>query len=309
MVVGKQRTTSSGPGPDQEAQIKAQVREFYDSIGWKQVGDGIFQNARYEDLRPVSQEYIERCHARVSRHLPQTGDYLLDAGSGPIQYPAYLAYSSGFKKRVCLDISHRALVEARERIGEHGMFVVGDAARLPFRADAFDALVSMHTVHHLPPEEQVRAFHDFLRVLKIGAPAVVVNSWGPHSLLMRLATPAIKFNVRAIRLYRKLTGQKVREKKGSAARAVPTGTHIYRYGYKWFRTHLSDLPGLEVGVWRSVSTTFLRACIHRRLGGRLWLRLIYWVEETFPHWMGKSGQYALIRFEKTGQSWEKGSDA
>lgn len=302
MVVGDQSTAPSGPRLDQDAQIKAQVREFYDSIGWKQVGDGIFQNARYEDLRPVSQEYIERCHARVSRYLPDEGDYLLDAGSGPIQYPAYLAYSEGFEKRVCLDISHRALVEARERIGNHGMFVVGDAARLPFRLDAFDALVSMHTVHHLPPEEQVRAFHDFLRVIKPGAPAVVVNSWGPHSLLMKLASPVIQLNFGLIRLYRKLTGRAVGERKAAVTGAAPTGTHIYRYGHRWLQSHLSDLPGLDVRAWRSVSTSFLRACIHRRLGGRLWLRLIFWLEETFPHWMGKHGQYALIRFEKPGQS-------
>src|SRR6185436_10735106 len=69
---------------------KQQVREFYDQIGWSQVEDGLYQNARYEDLRPVSREYIHKCHMRVIRHLASKGDILLDAGSGPVQWPEYL---------------------------------------------------------------------------------------------------------------------------------------------------------------------------------------------------------------------------
>ena len=71
------------------ADIKQEVRQFYDQVGWSRVGDDLYQNARYEDLRPVAREYIHRCHLRVSRHLdghttsPQlSGRFLLDAGSG-----------------------------------------------------------------------------------------------------------------------------------------------------------------------------------------------------------------------------------
>ncbi|MEJ2013580.1 MAG: hypothetical protein P8X64_15315, partial [Anaerolineales bacterium] len=70
-----------------DADVKQSVKEFYDSVGWRGIGEGLYQNARYEDLRPVSREYIHRCHLRVSRHLPESGRFLLDAGSGPIQYP------------------------------------------------------------------------------------------------------------------------------------------------------------------------------------------------------------------------------
>ena len=34
-------------------EIKRQVRDFYDSVGWKEIAEGLYQNARYEDLRPV----------------------------------------------------------------------------------------------------------------------------------------------------------------------------------------------------------------------------------------------------------------
>ncbi len=147
-----------------DADTKTQVREFYDSVGWKKIGEGLYQNAKYEDLRPVSQEYIHRCHMRVTRHLPNRGDLFLDAGSGPIQYPEYLEYSKGFRRRVCLDISILALKEGRERIGDHGLFVVGDIANLPFVSESFDGVLSMHAIHHLEENEHLKAFSELSRV-------------------------------------------------------------------------------------------------------------------------------------------------
>src|SRR5512142_1587244 len=103
---------------------KQQVRDFYDHIGWAQQADGLYQNARYEDLRPVSREYIHKCHLRVCRHLAQRGRFLLDAGSGPVQWPDYLVYSRNYAYRVCADISITALREARSKLKEHGLYVV-----------------------------------------------------------------------------------------------------------------------------------------------------------------------------------------
>ena len=141
---------------------KQQVREFYDQIGWSQAGDGLYQNARYEDLRPVSREYIHKCHLRVNRHLAPSGDYLLDAGSGPVQWPEYLTYSENYRYRLCVDISITALKEASQKLGERGLYVVADIANLPFKADAFDGEVSMHAIHHLPLSEHKSAFLELL---------------------------------------------------------------------------------------------------------------------------------------------------
>ena len=57
-----------------------QVRQFYDKVGWQVVDDGNYQNARYEDLRSVSREYIHKCHLRVNRHLLTQGSLLLECG-------------------------------------------------------------------------------------------------------------------------------------------------------------------------------------------------------------------------------------
>jgi ubiquinone/menaquinone biosynthesis C-methylase UbiE len=283
------------PGPAAEAEVKAQVRRFYDSVGWHQIGKGLYQNARYEDLRPVAQEYIRRCHQRVARHLPANGRLILDAGSGPIQYPEYLEYSRGFDRRVCLDISRLALVEARRRIGEHGMYVVGDVANLPFRAAGFDALVSLHTVHHLPAAEHRLAFDEFHRVLAVGARAVVVYSWGSRSAFDRLTRGPIRLIFRLMRAARKLRAENAQQTHPPA----PTGTFTYKHDFAWIRRNLAHLPGLQVRVWRSVSTSFTRAFIHRQLLGKAWLRLLFWVEERAPHFFGRAGQYPMIIFDKS----------
>lgn len=288
-----------------EASVKEQVRQFYDSVGWRQIGDGLYQNARYEDLRPVSQEYLSRCHLRVARFLPEDGRILLDAGSGPIQYPEYLEYSRGYEYRVCLDISHRALVEARERIGDHGLFVVGDVANPPFRDEAFEGVVSLHTIHHLPEGEHAQAFRGLQRTLAPGGSAVSVYSWGDRSLLMRAMQLPIKLAFGLIKLYRRLRGVG-REKAlppderaaGEDQTDQPTGTFTFKHDYSWAVQALGDFPGFEIRVWRSVSTSFLRAFIHGPLLGRFWLRALYTLEERFPHLLGRLGQYPMILFEK-----------
>jgi hypothetical protein len=54
----------------------------------------------------------------------------------------------------------------------------------------------------------------------------------------------------------------------------------------------------EIRVWRSVSVRWLRALIHRVSGGRLELKLLYALEERFPHWFGEYGQYPLVIIKK-----------
>jgi hypothetical protein len=281
-----------------QADVKARVREFYDSVGWKQVGEGLYQNARYEDLRPVSRDYIHRCHLRVARFLAPSGRFLLDAGSGPIQYPEYLQYSKEYRRRVCLDLSRLALQEARARIGEHGLFVVGDVAALPFSSGAFGGMVSLHTVHHLPPWEHRLAFLEFARVLEPGAAGVVVYSWGSRSFLMRLMAGPIALAFWAQRLYRRTRREPPLE--GEEEGAGSGATFTYKHDPRWVRRELGDLPGLEIRVWRSVSTSFLRALIHRRLGGAAILRVVYGIEERVPHLLGHLGQYPAILIRKPG---------
>lgn len=281
-------------------EVKEQVRRFYDQVGWQMTGD-LYQNARYEDLRPVSREYIHRCHLRVTPFLQPGGDFLLDAGSGPVQYPEYLTYSMGYQKRVCLDISFVALQEARRRIGVHGLYVVADVAHLPFRSEAFDGVVSLHTLHHLPLMEQKKAYLDIYRVLRSGRQAVVVNGW-TDSPLMRRAKPMVRVfeNLGGWLAY--LRGKKLEDAQSEAVKSSegskPTGTFVQKLDAAWLKGEIGSQMPIEIRVWRSVSVRFLRAVIHEALAGRFWLKLLFWLEDRFPHYFGERGQYPLIVIRK-----------
>ncbi|MGE5249147.1 MAG: class I SAM-dependent methyltransferase [Bacteroidota bacterium] len=269
---------------------KQQVREFYDQIGWSQAGEGLYQNARYEDLRPVSREYIHKCHMRVNRYLHPNGDLLLDAGSGPVQWPEYLSYSAGYRFRVCADISITALKEARKRLGDKGLMVVADIANLPFKAEAFDGGVSMHTIHHLPLSEHKGAYLELGRVLRAGRTAVVINGWHNPSL-MRLVEPLIA-------LGRALSGRSAKQKKDWAAEDDRAGTFVEKMTPHWLKRELKGQVKFSIHPWRSLSPRFMRWFVRPRLGGRALLRLVFWLEERFPRFFGENGQYPLIVIEK-----------
>jgi SAM-dependent methyltransferase len=303
--------------------IKQQVKAFYDQVGWQEVGEGVYQNARYEDLRPVARDYIHRCHLRLLRHIKPTGRYLLDAGCGPIQYPEYLEYSRGYQRRVCADISMTAIKEARWRIGEHGLYVVCDIANLPFAAGVFDGAVSLHTIHHLPEGEHLRAYGELYRTLASGGAAAVVNGW-PGSRLMRWAEPFIRLSRRIGGVMRRLFGRtkilpEVEAEANTSCVApeglprspaaeglacsptdgTPKGTFTSRHDAAWVKGEVGRRMEVEIWVWRSVSVRFLRALVHPWLGGRLGLRLLFGLEERYPHWFGENGQYPLIVIRKS----------
>lgn len=273
-----------------EKNTKQDVRQFYDQIGWQQEEDGNYQNARYEDLRPVSREYIHKTRMRVNDHLPPYGKFLLDAGSGPVQYPEYLTYSEEYQYRVCADISITALKEAKKRLGTHALPVVVDVANLPFAKGVFDGLVSMHTIHHLPMEEHKKAYGELYRVLKAGGSAVVVNGWN-NPFLMRLSEPFIQ-------LGRVLTGRPIQRGKKGSNGEKESGTFVRKMDAKWLKNELDDLFSIEIYAWRSLSTRFLRWFIRPKLGGKTFLRTAFWMEEHFPHFLGMNGQYPMVTFKK-----------
>ena len=284
------------------AEITRDVREFYDSIGWQQVSEGLYQNARYEDLRPVSREYIHRCHMRVKRFLNQTGHLLLDAGSGPIQYPEYLTYSQDYQYRVCVDISIVALQEARKRIATHGLFIVADVASLPFKSGIFGGLTSLHTLHHLPLEDQKRAFMEMYRVLMRDCSAVVVNGWTESILMRRLQWLVVLLEKIGGRVSKKRIDRDEKLALKSASQiqsdSLPTGTFVRKFDGSWLHSEIPEEFNLRIYVWRSVSVRFLRAIIHPVLGGKILLKLLFKLEEKFPLYFGEKGQYPLIIFQK-----------
>ncbi|MDW7753899.1 MAG: class I SAM-dependent methyltransferase [Brevefilum sp.] len=289
---------------------KKDVKEFFNQVGWKLIDQSLYQNAQFEDLRPVSKEYIHRCHMRVNKHLSPKGRFFLDAGSGPVQYPEYLTYSEDYDARVCMDISIVALQEARKRLGDHGRYVVGDIAHLPFKDYVFDGIVSLHTIHHVSMEDKLPAYEELYRTLTPGHSMVVVNGWTKAPLMTRLS-PFMDFMKRFrgwwLRKVKKqpLKGAEAMDKAADLSEAAeaettkpPEGTYVQKLTAAWLTQALEGRMDYEILVWRSVSVRFLRSVIYPDWGGRFWLQVLFLLEEIFPRFLGRIGQYPLVVVNK-----------
>lgn len=295
--------TSNGAPTELRAEKKAAM-EFYDRVGWQKGAGGEFTDAlEYEDLRDVSQAYRTHCHRRVAQHLNPTGEFLLDVASGPIQYPEYLAYSDGYRYHVCVDLSMVALREARAKLGPRSICILGDITNLPLRRDAVDAVVSLHTLYHVPRDEQETALRELQRVLRPGGTAVVVYSWGKHSLLMKLFLLRFGFlraAARRLRWYAKRLRQALGAKSGagvSSNEASVPALYFHAHEPKWWLSRAWGFP-LELRCWRSVPVEFLKRFAHRFTFGRRLLHCVARIEDRWPRWAGRYGQYPMFVIRK-----------
>ena len=170
------------------------------------------------------------------------------------------------------------------------MFVVADIANLPFKPEAFDGIVSMHAIHHLPLNEHKHAYMELTRVLKSGKTAVIINGWH-NPLLMKLAEPFIS-------LGRLFTGRSAKRKKDWSADEDQTGTFVEKMTPRWLKNELNSAVNFTIYPWRSLSPRFMRWFVRPQFGGKAYLRCVFWLEETFPRFFGENGQYPLIVFRK-----------
>lgn len=288
-------------------EIKQKVERFYNEVGWQLEANGRYQNAEYEDLRPVSADYIARAHARVGEHMAPNGDYLLDAGSGPVQYEAYLKYSEGYKRRVCFDLSIVALQEARKKLGDQGFYVVGDIAHLPFKEEIFDGIVSLHTIHHLPMQEKEACYLGLYRCLKPDRSLVTVDGWANFGLsrlwshLVALAKRRSRkeFELKPLSSRPGTPGQAENEVKKEAG---PASTFVAKNDAKWFKRTFAGKFSFRIMSWRSVSVHFLRTVIGSNARGNRALKVLAWFEDRFPRFFGENGQYPLIVISKPAEN-------
>jgi len=273
--------------------VKHNVRQFYNRVGWKEISKGVYQNAQSEDLRPVPRSYIHYCNPRVNQHLIPDRKYFLDAGSGQIQYPQYLPYLESYQYRVCLDISIVALIDARARIGDHGLFVVGDIAHLPFRKDVFDGIVSLDTIHHVPESDYLQAYNELRQVLAPNRRAVVVNGWKDSALMGGSRYPMLIME----RILKKNGNQSFPIETGTnTQKAKPQGTLVQKLDARNLREMLKGSFQIDIKVWRSVSVRFLRAMIHPWALGKFCLGVLYLLEEAFPRFFRRERAISIDNF-------------
>ncbi len=119
--------------------------------------------------------FPETAPAIVQRFEGVTGR-ILDAGCGPNPAVSLDLAADSRRTVVALDIGRGTVRVAREyasRRGRHLLAVVGDVESLPFRPEAFDAVVCDDTIEHLPDDRAGVA--ELGRVLRSGGLAVLAT--------------------------------------------------------------------------------------------------------------------------------------
>ncbi len=280
---------------------KKDVQDFYDRVGWTKAEGGKYADTlKFTDPRPFVKEYYARCDKRIKRYLKSEGAFFLDAGSGPIPSRDYLEYSANYDFRICVDLSLLALREAREKLKDKGIYILADLTDLPLCDDLVDGAVSLHVIYHIPSDEQARAFREIHRVLKPGASAVVVYSWGGRSFPMRImrGMKLLFFKIPRGVIQKVFPGAEKTDGKGPSGEGEPSlYFHAHRYG--WFKKQGFNFD-FDILCYRSLGEPLLGTFIHRRLFGKQILDLAFYLEDLFPRLAGRLGEYPMIIVRKQG---------
>jgi ubiquinone/menaquinone biosynthesis C-methylase UbiE/uncharacterized protein YbaR (Trm112 family) len=284
----------TGPRASSFSKEKKSVQQFYDDFGWQKTEEGYKDTLTFEDRRPVSEKYWSKCHMRLNKYL-SGGEYLLDVASGSVPNDEYLTFSDRYHMRICMDFSVQAMKEAARRLKGKGIFIQGDMTEIPIVDNCIDSVISMHTVYHIPQQEQTKAVQESYRILKPGGQSVIVYNWH-KPLLMRMAfgiwRPLLRF-------YKRLKGAKSIQPKPQAGQAENRPElFLQQQDYKWFTKDIKKPYKARLEVYSCISRSFSNTFIQEKAFGRQLSGLIFKLENIFPSFLGRWGQYPVFLLQK-----------
>ncbi len=117
------------------------------------------------DFTAVNQQFVSDFLA----YRPPRGGEVLDVGTGPGRIPIDLCRHSPRLHVVAVDLAEHMLALAQRHIAAAGLnhrirLLKADAKRLPFRDQAFAAVICNGSVHHIPaPADCFRELHRVCR--------------------------------------------------------------------------------------------------------------------------------------------------
>jgi len=255
------------------------VFDYYKDKGWETNGEFTGDAIKAEDLRENSQEYVSKCRMRTFEHIPESGKYILDMASGPVQYPEYLEFSKNFEKRYCVDFSEKALEDAKEKLGDRGEYLCGNFFDLEIEDSFFDCSISLHTIYHMDKDKQAEAVRKLIRVTKPGKPIVIVYS-NPNTFTS-LITP--------LKLLRTV--------KNLIVKRPEQGIYFFSHPNKWWN-QFSDEAEVKYYPWRSFGSHYQKKLIPNNPMGKSLLKKLFALEEKYPKFFVNNFQYPMIVLTK-----------
>ena len=272
---------------------KETVKAFYDDYGWVKKPDEVFNDtAEFTEARPIAQAYLQHCNARIGKLLG-SGRFVLDAASGAIPHREYLTYSTNYQVRICVDLSIRALNEARAKLGARGLYLLGDITRLPLADGVVDSVISLHTIYHIPKNEQTTAVDELVRVTRPGGRVIIVYVWGRS-----LAMDAV-FRLRGwLGFIRRLGRPPSIATAIQSGAAKPPPLYFHPLNHDWFAGDVAARHAARLRVWSAVSKAFQTRFVSDGPAGRLLIAAVELLEDALPGLAGRIGQYPMFVIDK-----------
>lgn len=102
-------------------------------------------------------------HSHLLRHVPPHSENVLEVGCGAGGFTRLLAPRA--RKVVALDLSPQMIRLAKSQSANYKNieYTLADFMRLPLPAGAYDCIVSIATLHHLPPGQALLKMKDALK--------------------------------------------------------------------------------------------------------------------------------------------------
>ena len=278
----------------ENSSIRQSVKHWYDDFGWRRNESGV-----YNDSALFSQQSSTAHGAyEVASHLSlldrlSGGEFILDAASGAIAHPEYLAYSWSHKYRVCVDISLEALCEAQAKLDGKGFCCMADIAHLPFREAVFDAIVSGDTIQHIQETQQSEAVAELYRVLKPNSHLCVIT--GLHrSRSHRTLAGAVRAIRKVLRLLA-IVETRVNRKKVDLTSASPKPPHQLYYHARSLSRWRKQARGMTGRYALEGLRLFSKDEFELLFGGSMRAaRIIRALEALFPGLAAKMCAYLLV---------------
>ena len=259
------------------------ISNFYNSKGWVEENGNTIDAISFEDLRNCAKDYLVKCRLKLLKYIPDFGENFLDMASGPIQYKEYIDYSNNFKKRYCVDLSNDALIEARKKIGDHGVYMHGSFFDLNFEDNFFDCIVSIHTIYHIDKDQQEIAIRKMIKIIKKGKPIIIIYS-NPNSLVRIIS----KFIKKTFSIFKLFTNNK-----------VPGEGELYFYTHSLnFFNKFKDEANIEIVPWRTFGTELQKKIFPNNKIGIIMFNILFSLEMRFKSIFRHIALYPIIIITK-----------
>jgi uncharacterized protein YbaR (Trm112 family) len=275
--------------------LKLEVKKWYDEFGWKQIETG-----QYGDTSLFSQVgHSAHGFYEMISHLSLLdrfvgGEFFLDAASGAIPHPEYLAYTWFYKYRVCVDISLTALQEAASKLGSKGFYCMADICRMPFRDNVFDGIVSGYTIQHVPESDQRQAVTELHRVLAPKKSCCIMTDLG---LSRNFTWPMLWKVLRLIGRVIKTPDRELQASTKSALPPPPAILYCHTRDVAWWRKTLSEMDcEFSLQALRLLAKDEFEGCFDNSLAMAKFLRML---ETSMPKLLTRYCRYGLVEFSKT----------